>query len=374
VTGVWCQTVTPVFAPPAYTAVIHDQLGTHSMKTLVTGGSGFIGGHLVARLLADGHSVHTTVRSLKNPAKIAALLALQQQHPGRLALFEADLLTPGSFTAAMQGCEVVHHVASPFLMPEKIKDGRAQMLEPALKGTENVLASVEACGSVRRVVLTSTVGAIFGDYADVLQMQDQVLHERYFNTTSTVDYNPYHYSKVRAEQRAWELCGRQSRWDLVCINPGLVLGPALSTASDSGSLFLLDQLFSGHYFYGVPNLGFTTVDVREVAAAHAAAAERVSAKGRYILAAPKMIAFLDVAKAVRPVHHRAWALPRNRLPDWLMYAVGPLFGLSHTYLRNHLGVFFAVDSQRSVDELGITYRPVQQSLRDHYASWREQHR
>lgn len=341
------------------------------MKTLVTGGSGFIGGHLVARLLADGHTVHATVRSLKNPAKVGALLALQQHYPGQLQLFEADLLQPGSFTPAMAGCEVVHHVASPFLMPEKIKDGRRQMLEPALQGTENVLASVAACESVQRVVLTSTIGAVMGDYADVLQMQGQVLGEQYFNTTSTVDYNPYHYAKVIAEQRAWALSAQQSRWDLVCINPGLVLGPALSAASDSGSLFLLDELFSGQFFYGLPNLGFATVDVREVVAAHAAAALTPSASGRYIVASPEMISFLDITRAVRPDHHRAWLLPRLQLPDWLMYLVGPVFGLSRRYLRNHLGIFFKLDNRRSVEELGIRYRPVEQSLRDHYASWRQ---
>ncbi|MDO9454296.1 MAG: NAD-dependent epimerase/dehydratase family protein [Stagnimonas sp.] len=344
------------------------------MKTLVTGGSGFIGGHLVARLLADGHTVHATVRSVKNPAKVGALLALQRQYPGQLQLFEADLLKPASFTPAMAGCEVVHHVASPFLMPEKIKNGRTQMLEPALQGTENVLASVEACESVRRVVLTSTIGAVMGDYADVLQMEGQVLSERYFNTTSTVNYNPYHYSKVRAEQRAWQLSAQQSRWDLVCINPGLVLGPALSASSESGSLFLLDQLFGGHFFYGLPRLSFATVDVREVVAAHAAVAAQPSAKGRYIVASPEMISFLDIAKTVRPCHHRAWSLPRNGLPDGLMYLVGPVFGLSHRYLKNHLGISFKLDSQRSVDELSIRYRPVQQSLRDHYESWRQQKR
>ncbi|WP_267459698.1 NAD-dependent epimerase/dehydratase family protein [Xanthomonas euvesicatoria] len=173
-------------------------------------------------------------------------------------MFEADLLVPGSFAGAMQGCSVVHHVASPFLMPEKIKNGRTQLLEPALQGVRNVLTTVNATSSVGRVVLTSTIGAIFGDYRDVLDMPGQTLSEAFFNTTSSLDHNPYHYSKVVAEQEAWAMSRAQQRWDLVCINPGLVLGPSPAAGSDSGSLFLLDELMRGLFFYGVPDLSFAT--------------------------------------------------------------------------------------------------------------------
>src|SRR4051812_35270398 len=178
----------------------------------VTGGSGFVASHLVRQLLADGQTVHATVRRLGNEAKVRPLRQLQQQHPGRLKLFEADLLAPGSFDEAFAGCSVVHHVASPFLLPEKIKDGQRQLLEPALQGTRNVLGSVGKTASVGRVVMTSTIGAIFGDYIDVRQMKDGVLSEAYFNTSSTLVNNPYHFSKVEAEREAWKICKAQDRW------------------------------------------------------------------------------------------------------------------------------------------------------------------
>lgn len=337
--------------------------------SLVTGGSGFIASQVIAQLLAAGEQVHASVRDLRRQDKLAPLLALQAQYPGMLRLFEADLLKPGSFDAAMAGCEVVHHVASPFLMPEKIRDGRTQMLEPALNGTRNVLDSVNRCPSVRRVVMTSTVGAIFGDYSDVLAMEGQVLSERYFNESSTADYNPYHYSKVQAEKLAWAMSAGQSRWDLVCINPGLVLGPSLSTVSDSGSLFLLDEILGGKLFFGVPDISVATVDVREVATAHRAAARNPAAHGRYIVAEREMAHFLDLAGSLRAWHRRPWLLPRTVIPGWLLRLLGPLFGLSRKYQDNHVGIRFQVDNRRGIEELGIHYRPLSETLADHYRSW-----
>ena len=336
---------------------------------LVTGGSGFVACHLVQQLLQDGSVVHATVRSLANESKIQPLKQLQQQYPAQLRLFEADLLTPGAFDAAMDGCSVVHHVASPFLLPEKIKDGPRQMLEPALRGTQNVLASVEKTTSVQRVVMTSTVGAIFGDYIDVLSMKDQTLSEAYFNTSSTIENNPYHYAKVEAEKYAWQVCHAQHRWSLVTINPGMILGPSLTPASDSGSLFLLDEMFKGYFFYGMPDLSLTTVDVREVAKAHILAARLPQAHGRYILAEKEMISFVEISKAIRQMHKRPYLLPRHQVPNRVVKMIGPFFGLTQDYIRKHLGIRFKVDNQRSVDELGIVYRPIGETLRDHYRSW-----
>ncbi|MFF7447479.1 MULTISPECIES: NAD-dependent epimerase/dehydratase family protein [unclassified Streptomyces] len=337
---------------------------------LVTGGSGFVGSHLVKRLLERGYQVRTTVRSTANTAKTRPLSAMRERFPGRLDLFEADLLVEGSFDEAARDCGTVFHVASPFLVPEKIKDGRRDVVEPALHGTRNVLGAIERTPAVRRLVLTSTVGAIFGDYADVREMKDGILSEEYVNTTSTVENNPYHYAKTVAEQAAWEAARAQDRWSMVALNPGLILGPSLTPASDSGSLFLLEELFKGYFCYGAPDFSFTTVDVRDVAEAHIAAAENPHAHGRYILAAPTMTSFHEMSRILRAHHPRDLRLPRTRLPHWPVRVLGPAFGLTQDYIRNHLGIRFEVDNSRSVRELGLTYRPVEETLLDHYRAWR----
>lgn len=125
-------------------------------KSLVTGGSGFIGLYVVKLLLERGHYVTTTVRSLKNTTKCKPLLDLQAKYSDSLTLFEADLMKDGSFHRAMEGCEVVYHIASPFLVPQQIKDGLKECVEPALQGTKNVLQSANDIESVKRVVLTSS--------------------------------------------------------------------------------------------------------------------------------------------------------------------------------------------------------------------------
>ncbi|MVA18887.1 NAD-dependent epimerase/dehydratase family protein [Agrobacterium vitis] len=341
---------------------------------LVTGGSGFVASHLILQLLEMDASVHATVRSLRNVAKIKPLTDMQARFPGKLTLYEADLLIPGSFDAAMAGCSTIFHVASPFKLPEKIKDGQREMVEPALQGTRNVLGSVNRTESVRRVVMTSTIGAIFGDYIDVRSMKNNTVAEDYFNTSSNVQNNPYHFSKVLAEKEAWKIQGEQSQWSLTTINPGMILGPSLTPASESGSLFLLDEMFKGYFFYGMPDLSLACVDVRDVAQAHIRAALNPDAKGRYILAENRTRTFLEIAGYARRVHPKPYLLPSWQIPNLVVRLIGPLFGLTQAYMTNHLGIRFALDNRRSQSELGIAYRPFEQTMADHYRGWAQQRR
>ncbi|MGY2875888.1 nucleoside-diphosphate-sugar epimerase [Marmoricola sp. URHA0025 HA25] len=341
---------------------------------LVTGGSGFVASHLVQQLLRRGYAVRASVRDLARADKVQPLRRLAAGEPGSLELFEADLMRRGAFDEAMAGCRYVFHVASPFLLPEQIRDGRRDLLEPALEGTRNVVSAIDRTPGVERLVLTSTVGAIFGDYVDVREMRDGTLSEDYFNTTSTLANNPYHYAKTVAELEAWSLARKQDRWSMVTINPGLVLGPSLGTASDSGSLFLMNELMSGYFFYGAPSFSFTFVDVRDVATAHIRAAEVESATGRYILARPEMVSMRDMSRIIRDRHPSRLGLPRHGVPDAVVRVLGPRFGLTQDYIRKHLAITFPVDNRRSVEELGISYRRVEETVLDHHQAWREQRR
>ncbi|KAL1837504.1 hypothetical protein VTK73DRAFT_4674 [Phialemonium thermophilum] len=343
-----------------------------SKPCLVTGGSGYIGLHVVSQLLDAGYTVHATVRDLQNDKKVAPLRDLRAR-PGQLQLFEADLLRPGSFAQAMKGCSVVFHVASPFPWLPKIRDGQKECVEPAVQGTKNVLDSVNLEDSVKRVVLTSSMGAVYGDYVDARQMDGNVLHERYWNTTSSVTHNPYAYSKVLAEKEAWAAAAAQSRWDLVVLCPGLVLGPSLSPSSASGSLNLLDDVLRGRHFLGVPPLSFFIVDVRDVAVAHIRATERPQAHGRYLVLPTVMTSIVDISRFLRTIYEGpSWWLPTWQLPKFLLMIMGPRVGLSRKWIGANMGIEFTSDNSRSVRELGIDYTRLEQTLKDHYESWKKQ--
>ncbi|KAH9211367.1 cinnamoyl-CoA reductase [Leptodontidium sp. 2 PMI_412] len=336
---------------------------------LVTGGTGFIGLYVVKLLLERGHGVHTTVRSLKNPAKIKPLTDLQAKYPNQLTLFEADLMKDGTFKAAMKNCSVVYHIASPFLVPQQIKDGLKDCVEPALQGTKNVLQSVNETESVKRVVLTSSIAAIYGDSADVLKMKYSTLTEDYWNETSTISGSPYSYSKMIAEREAWKMQEAQARWDLVTINPGLVLGPSLSPESASGSLFMLENMYKGSDKAGVAELHYPIADVREVAKAHVVAGENPVAKGRYIVASNTSVSLLDMANYVRPIHKQPNLLPKKNLPKMMIYVAGPFMGLSWKWVGANIGIGYKVDNGKSVRDLGLVYPSNEEVVRSHYRTW-----
>src|ERR1035438_10475747 len=125
---------------------------------LVIGGSGFIGSHCILQLLAAGHPVRTTVRSLKREGEVRAMLKNGGAEPGdRLSFFAANLENDAGWPEAVAGCEYVLHVASPF--PPNVPKDENELIVPAREGALRVLRASRAAG-VKRVVLTSSFAAI----------------------------------------------------------------------------------------------------------------------------------------------------------------------------------------------------------------------
>jgi nucleoside-diphosphate-sugar epimerase len=328
---------------------------------LVTGASGYIASWIIRMLLGEGCTVHGTVRDLKKASSIDHLKKMANELPGELKLFKADLLQPGSFSAAMQGCEVVIHTASPFLL--SVKDPQRDLVDPALKGTENVLSSVNKVSTVRRVVLTSSVAAIYGDAMDLGTATK--FDESFWNTTSSVKHQPYSFSKVLAERRAWDLQKEQSRWDLVTINPGAVWGPSLTSSSQSGSIDILRQMGDGRAKMGLPNLELGMVDVRDVAQAHIAAAFLLAANGRYITCA-KSLNFLEISEILQTAFQNQFPFPKKVLPKWLVWLVAPTADLSRKFVSRNVGYPLPFDNSRSVQELEINYRNEEETFVSHF--------
>ncbi|WP_154647648.1 NAD-dependent epimerase/dehydratase family protein [Luminiphilus syltensis] len=298
---------------------------------LVTGATGYIAGWLVKQLLAAGVTVHATVRDPDNIEKVGHLIDLGDSSPGTLRLFQADLLQEGSYDDAMSDCQVVFHTASPFTLTHS--DAQRDLIDPALEGTRNVLASVNRCPTVTRVVVTSSVAAIYHDNHDCDKAPGGVLTEAQWNTGSTLDNLPYALSKTLAEKAAWALADAQDRWSLATINPALVVGPGLAPGQTSGSFEFLTLLTDGSFRDGAPHLDLGAVDVRDVADAHCRAGYLKTAKGRYINYATTLTLY-DIAEALHPL------FPSLPLPEY----------------RAHEGPRWRADNRRSIDDLGVNYR------------------
>lgn len=322
-----------------------------SFPVCVTGGTGFVGHAVVAAFLEAGHPVHAPVR---DPARPGPLAALGAAHPGRLRLFAAELLRPGSYAPALEGCEVLVHTAAVARLTAR--DPEAEIVRPAVEGTANVLDSVAAVGGVRRVVLTSSVAAIGGYAAGAVR-----LHEGRWNDEATLARAPYEYAKTRAERLAWERAdAAKGSWDLVSINPTMVLGPVADRAHLRASPVIVKDVLAGT-FPASPRLWFGVVDSRDVAQAHLEAARRPAASGRYLLAAGGLW-FAEMAAALRPMFPGR-PIPKYVLPDVLML-IGAAFDrrVSVATMREMLGKTQDLDGSRAVAELGIAYRPPLASL------------
>lgn len=327
---------------------------------LVTGANGYVASWIVKELLDAGCTVHATVRDPSNQVKTGHLAAAAENAPGTLKLFAADLMVDGCFEEAMQGCSVVMHTASPFVV-RGIKDGYKDLIEPAVNGTRNVLETCNKVSTVKRVVLTSSVVAVYGDNADA---NGKTLTEDDWNTTSTADHQPYPASKTAAEKVAWDICKAQSRWDLVTINPGLVLGPSLTKTSGSESLAIIGDLVKGKLRTGVPDLEMGIVDVRDIAKAHVRAAFTPEAQGRHLLVS-ESVSMLQMAKIIRGKYGSRFKLPKSTVPKLLVWLVGPLQGISRKFVALNVGHPLKFDNSKSKQALGIDYIPAEKTILDH---------
>ena len=140
---------------------------------------------------------------------------------------------------------------------------------------------LEACAKssrVKRVVITSSMAAITDEPDD-----KHVLSEGDWNEKSSLVRNPYYYSKVRAERAAWDFRETQSvSWDLIVINPFVVIGPSMVKSINESNKILTD-LINGE-FPAIMGLTWSFVDVRDVAQAHTRALTADGTQGRYICA------------------------------------------------------------------------------------------
>ncbi|XP_057975588.1 cinnamoyl-CoA reductase 1-like [Malania oleifera] len=309
-------------------------------KVCVTGAGGFLGSALVKLLLSKDYIVHATVRDPGNE-KYAHLRKLEKASE-KLKLFKADLLDYDSLCAAISGCNGVFHVASP-VPSSTVPNPEVELIEPAVRGTLNVL---KACfeAKVKRVVVVSSVAAIFmnpswpkGKVKDESCWSDK----EYCRNTK----NFYCLSKTEAESEAFEYA-KKTGLDVVTVCPTLIFGTMLQPSLNSSSLVLVNLLKEG--YETLENKVRLIVDVQDVAEALLLTFEKPEAEGRYICTA-HAIRSRDLVDKLRSIY------PNYNYPKSFTEVDEDSGGISSEKLQN----------------LGWKYRPLEDTLVDSVQSYKE---
>jgi dihydroflavonol-4-reductase len=333
-----------------------ERAGNRDETVLVTGGSGFLGGWCLVELLGAGYQVRTTVRDLARESEVRAMLASQLDAGGRLSVLAADLGDDRGWKEAVEGCNYVLHVASPF-PPAQPKDPD-ELIVPARDGTLRVLrASLDA--GVRRVVITSSSAVVRNSG---VAPPRRPLNEDDWTDPDNPGLSPYARSKTIAELAAWNFAreaGEVAR--LAVVNPVAILGPVLSDDL-SYSLQVIERMLKG--MPGLPRLGFSFVDVRDVADLQIRAMTAPEAAGERFLATGPFLWMADVAKILRErLGDAAAKVPARTVPNLLVRGMAR-FDPGLRSVVGDLGQRVDYSDEKARTRLGWSPRPIEETIEE----------
>lgn len=322
-------------------------------KVLVTGANGHVGLNLVKHLVDQGYQVRASVRDASDPKKIQHLKDLPVE------LVSLDIMNKESAPAAVAGMDGVFHVAAVY--KTYAKNPQKEIIDPSVIGAMNVLMAAHEAG-VKKVVMTSSSAAVGSDGS-----VDKPLTEDDWNDDTP---SPYYQAKTRAERAATKF-SNESGLNVVFINPCAVLGPDFYSHTPSTRSF--EAALRGK-LPAVPPIGFSMVDVRDVAIAHRLAYEHENAKGRYIVAA-KYMDFFDLLHYIKAEHRPDMPAPKSIIPipvlKGLAYASALAYKLFNVppqvmpdFVKETAGKKQILSSKKIETELGWQARPFNETMED----------
>ncbi|WP_417307508.1 SDR family oxidoreductase [Devosia sp.] len=314
-------------------------------RVLLTGISGFLGGHVALKLLEAGYIVRGSVRRMEKSDKVRATLAAAGADVSRLEFVALDLLSDEGWAEAMQDVRYLQHTASPFVTT--MPDDKMELIRPAVDGTRRALHAAYTSG-VGRVVLTSSMAAIM--YGHAPDRSAPFTAADWTDLTGR-DVTAYVESKTRAEREAWSIAdsfGRRA--DLAVINPSAIFGPLLD--DDPGtSVGLLKRLLDGSVPVA-PRIYLSMIDVRDVAELHLKAMTTPDAGGQRFASAGPTDSMHEIANTLRKAFPAfAKKLPRFEAPNWLVRFVA-LFDKDIRSNLGELGIVKRIDPTAAESLLG----------------------
>ncbi len=322
----------------------------------VSGGSGYIAGETIRQLLAKGWTVHTSVRGLAREAELRPQLG---GTPETLKFFAADLMSDAGWAEAMAGCSHVCHMASPF--PSAVPKDENELIVPAREGALRALRMAKAAGVTRFVMTSSSAAVAYGHPAGKTQF-----NEADWTNVDAPGVQPYVKSKTIAERAARDWVASEGGAIEYCaVCPVLVLGP-VQGADFAASVEPVQRLLDGSV-PALPDVGFSIVDLRDIAALHVLALEAPADKvkdGRFIGCSGPFFKFADVAKVLRgALGPQARKVPTRRMPAWGVRVLA-LFMPAAKQLIGEIGRTRQTSSAHAQSMLGWNPRPPEQSIID----------
>ncbi|RFU34035.1 hypothetical protein B7463_g2284, partial [Scytalidium lignicola] len=331
-----------------------------STTVLVTGGSGFVGGHRILQLLAAGYMVRTTVRNLSREEEVRKrLIDSGAKNVNRLSFYAAVLEKNAGWAGAIKGCTYVQHVASP--LPLELPSDENELIVPAREGTLRVLRASRDAG-VKRVVLTSSFAAIGYGHP---QRKEPFTEKDWSIIDGTVTMTAYQKSKTIAETAAWDFMNTEGgSLELTVVNPVGILGPILST-NLAASIEMVKKVMDGS-MPGCPQVYFGMVDVRDLSGLYIRAMTNPAAKNERFLAVNdrgpvSMLEMTNIIRENRP--EKSQKVPTRELPNWFVRVVA-LFMPATRHILPQLGVAKKTDNTKSKTVLGWKPRPLEETIFD----------
>ena len=282
-----------------------------------------------------------------------------------LELVEADLSDKECWGPAVDGCTYVFHVASPFPSPNDGKPDENALISQAVGGVENVLAACAESGTVKRVVVTSSIAAVScGMAGNPGRPDDHVYTEDDWSVEDACA--PYEKSKLKAERVAWafvEKLEEGKKFELVVVNPAYIQGPLLSAASGSGTaglaIMLLDRKTPA-----LANAVLGIIDVRDVVAGEIAAMFTPSAAGkRFILCAGAMSLKEFAVVVSNEFQPQGYNVPTGIIPKVILWGM-KCFDSTVKSIYPGVNKRHNWSGERMKSELGVTPCSIEQSILD----------
>lgn len=326
------------------------------MKTnetiLVTGGTGYVAGWTIRKLLERGYTVRATVRSALKGEAVETMLEHTKIDTSRFSYAIAELTRADGWDEAMEDIDYVLHLASP-LGGENHND--PTLIETARTGTENVVsAAIKA--QVKKVVMTSSQAANYPEKNDTNPNVD----ETFWTDPNNKALTNYMRSKLVAEKTAWELISRQSTTQLATILPGAILGPFMDQRNGS-----TDQIFQ-MLLKGTPSpkVIYPVVDVRDLADLHILAMESPKADGQRFIAESEEMTMPQMARILRDnMGEHGEKVSTMVIPDFVV-SLGAKFNPAMSVLLTMTNLKYHRTNKKTRTLLGWNPRPARETVID----------